>query len=317
MEHAAAKSPLLNVASPPHWHSGRTVQRTMLDFIIALMPALAMAVYSYGLDALSVVSLSVVTAVVTEALCCRAMHREVSVDDYSAVVIGMLFAFLLPAQVPWWIVVMGAALSVALGKMAFGGLGASPVSAPLVGWAAVQISWPAVVNVNTSMLASPLENPLTQLKFFGLHSVDVSFWDMLLGSQLGYLGSTQVLPLLLGGIYLVARGTITIHIPAAFLGGVFLTGLIYRVLDGSVHPNPLFHILAGSTVFGAFYLATDHSSSPVGSSAMLLYGLLGGVMVVIIRIYGIYPDGVPFAVLLANLFAFLLDQIRPKPFGAR
>jgi Na+-translocating ferredoxin:NAD+ oxidoreductase subunit D len=317
MENAAAKSPFLNVSSPPYWHSGRTTKVVMLDTVIALLPALAMAVYHYGLNALTVVSLSVATAVVVEAVCLKVMGRDVSVDDYSAVVVGILFAFLLPAQVPWWLVILGATISVALGKMAFGGLGANPISAPLVGWAALQISWPDAMNANIAMLASPLENPLTQLKFLGLQAVDVSLWEMLIGAQLGYLGSTQVLALLIGGVFLIARRAIRIHIPAAFLGGVFLTGLIFWAIDGSVYPGPLFHIVAGSTMFGAFFLATDHSSSPVGSTAMLLYGLLGGALVVIIRVYGIYPDGVPFAILLANLAAFLLDQIRPKPFGAR
>jgi Na+-translocating ferredoxin:NAD+ oxidoreductase subunit D len=317
MENEAAKFPFLSVSSPPYWHSGRTIKGVMVDYIIALIPALALAVYYYGLNALSVVSLSVATAVVVEALCLKLMERDVSVDDYSAVVVGILFAFLLPAQAPWWVVVVGATISVALGKMVFGGLGANPISAPLIGWAALQISWPEAMNVNIAMLASPLENPLTQLKFVGLQGVDVSHWDMLIGAQLGYLGSTQVLALLIGGGFLLARRGIRFHIPAAFLGGVFLTGLIYWTIDSSIYPNPMFHLLAGSTVFGAFFLATDPSSSPVGSSAMLLYGILGGAMVVIIRVYGIYPDGVPFAILLASLFASLLDQIRPKPFGAR
>jgi Na+-translocating ferredoxin:NAD+ oxidoreductase subunit D len=312
----AVNIPLPSVSSPPYWHSGRTVRSMMLDFIIAMMPAAALAVYYYGLPALSVISLSVVTAVLTEAACLKAMNRDISLDDYSAVVTGILFAFLLPAQVPWWLVVLGAAISVALGKMAFGGLGANPVSAPLVGWAALQISWPNLMNVNVAMLASPLENPLTQLKYFGLHGVDVSLWDMLIGAQLGGLGSTQVLALLVGGGFLLARGAIRIHIPAAFLGGVFLVGLIYFAIDSSTYPNPLFHILAGSTVFGALYLATDPSSSPVGTVPMLLYGLLGGILVVIIRVYGIYPDGVPFAILLASLAGFLIE-LRPKPFGAR
>jgi len=317
MTNEAARLPVLSVSSPPHWHCGRSVQGVMLDYLIALLPALLLALYHFGLDALRVVSLSCVTAVVVEAICLKVMERDVSVDDYSALLIGALFAFLLPAAAPWWLVVFGAAVSVLLGKMAFGGLGANPVCAPVVGWAALRISWPDAMNANVTMLQSPLENPLTQLKFMGLDGVGVGLGEMFMGSQLGALGSTQVVGLLLGAAFLLLRRDIRWHIPAGFLGGVFLVSLIYWGIDSSVYASPLFHILAGSTIFGAFFLATDPSSSPVGSAAMMVYGFLGGAMVVIIRIYGIYPDGVVFAVLLANLFTPLVDLIKPKPFGAR
>lgn len=313
----AAKNPVLSVSSPPHWHCGRTVQGLMLDFIIALLPALAMAVLHYGLDALRVVALSCVTAVVVEALCFKVMHRDIKVDDYSALLVGLLFAFLLPASAPWWLVIVGAAISVALAKMAFGGLGAYPLCAPLVGWAALRISWPDAMNINVSMLASPLENPLTQLKYMGLSGVDVNLTQMLLGQQLSGLGSAQALGLLAGGVFLLLRRSIRWHIPAGFLGGVVITAAIFWAIDSTVYANPLFHVLAGSTLLGAFFLATDPSSSPVGTVPMLIFGLLAGAMVIIIRVYGIYPDGVVFAVLLANLFSPLLDLIKPKPFGAR
>ncbi len=317
MTNEAVKNPVLIVASPPHWHCGRTVRCTMLDFIIALLPAAVMAVICYGLPALRVMALACATAVVVEALCLKLMHRDVDVDNLNAVFIGLLFAFLLPAQAPWWLVVFGVTVSVALGKMAFGGLGANPLAAPLVGWAALRISWPDLMNINVSMLATPLENPLTQLKYLGLSEVSVSHMDMLLGSQLSGLGMAQVLPLLVGGVYLLIRGHIRPHIPLAFLGGVCVTALIYYAIDSSVYASPVFHLLAGGTVFGAFFLATDYSASPVNSMAMIVYGLLGGAMVIIIRVYGIYPDGVVFAVLLSQLFTSLLDMIRPKPFGAR
>lgn len=317
MTNEAARTPVLSVSSPPHWHCGRTVQGVMLDYIIALVPALLLALYHFGFDALRVVSLSCATAIVVEAACLKIMERDVSVDDYSALLIGLLFAFLLPAAAPWWLVMFGAAASVLLGKMAFGGLGANPMCAPLVGWAALRISWPDAMNANVTMLQSPLENPLTQLKYMGLQGVDVGLGDMLMGAQLGNLGSTQVIGLLLGGAFLLARRDIQWQVPVAFLGGVILTALIFWGIDSSVYASPLFHLLAGSTVFGAFFLATDPSSSPVGYASMIVYGLLGGAMVIIIRVYGIYPDGVVFAVLLANLFTPLLDLIKPKPFGAR
>ncbi len=315
MTNEAVKNPVLIVASSPHWHCGRTVRGTMLDFLIALLPAAAFAVYYFGFEALRVMALSCATAVVVEALLLKAMQRDIDVDKFHAVLVGLLFSFLLPAQAPWWLVMIGSTISVALGKMIFGGLGANPIAAPLVGWAALRISWPTFMNPNISMLSSPMENPLTQLKYLGLS--DFSMLDMLLGNQLSGLGMAQVLPLLVGGAYLIIRGNIRPHIPLAFLCGVFLTALIYYGIDSSVYASPVFHVLAGGTVFGAFFLATDHSASPVGCVAMIVYGLLGGAMVIIIRVYGIYPDGVVFAVMLSQLFTPLLDMIRPKPFGAR
>ena len=315
MTNEAAKTPFLNVSSPPHWHCGRTVKSVTLDYIIALLPALLMAVVYYGLDALRVVCLSCVTAVVVEALCLKIMERDIRVDDYSALLIGMLFAFLLPAKAPWWLVIVGATISIALAKMAFGGIGANPICPPLVGWAALRISWPDAMNPDISLLSSPLVNPLTQFKYLGVQGV--SYSDMLLGQQLGNLGSTQVLALLVGAAFLLYRRDISFHIPLAFLGGVFITALIFWGIDSSVYASPMFHLLAGSTVFGAFFLATESASSPVGSIAMLIFGAMAGVMVVIIRVYGIYPDGVVFAILLVNLFTPLIDLIKPKPFGAR
>lgn len=317
MTNESATLPVLNVSSPPHWHCGRTVRSMMLDYIIALVPAAAMAIMHFGLDALQVMALSCTTAVVVEALCLKVMERDVNVDNYNALLIGLLFAFLLPAKAPWWLVIMGATISITLGKMAFGGLGANPICPPLVGWAALRISWPDALNVNVTMLSSPLENPLTQLKFLGLENVTVSNGDMFMGSQLGGLGAIQIVGLLLGAAYLLFRGNIRFHIPLGFLGGVVLTSLIFWGVDSSVYASPIFHLLTGSTILGAFFLATEPASSPNGTIAMLLFGLMAGAMVIIIRVYGIYPDGVPFAILLANLFMPLLEMIKPKPFGAR
>ena len=309
--------PLLTVSAPPHVHCGRTIRGYMAAHILALAPAAVMAVAVFGVGALRVMALAVAASVIVEALCGKVMKVESKVDDFSAVYTGLLLAFLLPASAPWWLVVMGSTVSIVLGKMIFGGLGGNPLCSPLVGWAACRISWPTIMDTDASMLMSTLPAPLHQLKFFGLQAVqNTDYLSLALGNQLGGLGAVQVLALLAGGVFLLIRGYIRLETPLAFLAGLLATAWVYQAIDPAANPSPLFHLLAGGTVFGAFFLATDSSSSPIGLIPSILFGLTTGAMVVIIRVYGVYPDGVPFAVLLTNLFTPLFDRIRPKPFGA-
>lgn len=318
MVNEATAPRLFTVAAPPHWHSGRTVTLVMLETILALLPAAGMAVYYYGFPALRVMALSCATAVAAEALCCKVMERESSVDDFHAVLVGLLFAFLLPATAPWWLVMVGATISIVLGKMLFGGLGGNPLCPPIVGWTVLAISWKTLIDPDAMVLNTDLVNPLTQLKYMGLlAALKVNFANMFVGRQLGPLGGTQVAALFAGGAYLAARGHLKLTIPLSYLIGVFLAAEFFMAKDVFVHPTPIFHVFAGSTVLGAFFLATDPNSSPVNKTAMLLFGLTCGIMTVVIRVYGIYMDGVPFAILLANLFTPMFDLIKPKPFGVR
>ncbi len=308
--------PLLTVSAPPHAHCGHTIKQHMRDQLIALLPAAAAAMTVFGFDAVRVMALSCSVAVASEAACWKLRKCDPQVDDMHALIIGLLFAFLLPPSAPWWLVIVGGSASVVAGKMFFGGLGGYPLCPPLVGWAICRISWGAAMDTNATMLNSTLPAPLHELKNIGvpwLQNVDMS--SLLLGQQLGGLGAVQILPILAGGLYLLARRTIRPTIPLAFLAGVYLTALIFRFVDPHAHAPALFHLLAGSVVLGAFFLATEGSTSPMGLISSIIYGLLGGAMVIIIRVYGIYPDGVPFAILLVNLFTPLFDRIRPKPFG--
>lgn len=308
--------PILTVTVPPHVHCGRTIKGYMAETLIALIPAIAMALIAFGMGAMRVVALSCAVAVLSEALCNKITKREQSIDDFSAIHTGLLFAFLLPASAPWWLVTIGSASSIIIGKMIFGGLGGNPLCSPLVGWAVCRISWGPTMDTNATMLMSELPAPLQQLKFFGVESIQsLDAVSLLLGKQLGGLGEVQVLALLAGGVFLIIRRHISWEIPVSFISGVVITGFIYQLIDAEAYASPLFHLLTGGTIFGAFFLATEPASSPVGRIPLLIYGLMAGTMVIIIRVYGIYPDGVPFAILLANLFTPLLDRIRPKPFG--
>ena len=326
---------LLAVRAPPFWHCGRTVKKANYAMLLALAPASFMAVWHWGIPAARVMALAMVTGIATEALCQKIMGQDISVDDFSGAVSCLLFAFLLPANAPWWLVMLGAALAIGLGKMAFGGLGANAVNTALVGWAMLYVSWPALMDPNAMQLDTSFIDPLVRLKYFGAGAVShIDLTNLLLGNQIGGLGASQAGALFIGGSYLAARGTIRWEIArssAVFSlttydkegeahssgSGVFLTAALYNVIDAERFATPFFHLCTGSTFLGGFFLATEWASSPGRQIPMMLYGLIGGAMVIIIRVYGIYPDGVPFAILLINLLAPLLDSIHPKPFGAR
>lgn len=309
---------IYTVTSAPLWHCGRTLHKNMIQTLLALMPVAAMAVYRYGFDAVSVMAWAGLTAVITEALIQKLMDQEPSSDNFSALVDGLLFAFLLPATAPAWLVVVGSAFMIILGRMVFGGYGGSPVCAPALGWAILAISWPDFMDLNGMLLNWDLIEPLSELKYFGLDAIkDITTLSLLSGENLGALGASQAFLIVAAGAFLMARGILRWYIPVSFLAGVLLTGLIYNLIDPQLYASPIFHLLSGSTLLAAFFLMPYPSSSPAWRIPMLLFGFFGGMLVIIIRTYGIYPDGACFAVLLANLCTPLFDMIKPKPFGGR
>lgn len=308
----------LTVSPAPHWRSTRTVEKMMQYHLLALLPAMAMSIYMFGIRAASVVGIAGAMAVLTEAVCLKLQKRDVNVDNYTALYEGVLFAFLLPAGVPWWVAAIGAIVTIALGRTVFGGFGCNPVCAPLVAWAFCRLSWPQAMDIDLNLAQYAMNYPLDQLKHFGVDSLSqFNYKDLFFGQQLGGLGSSQVAALLLGGIFMVATGWVRLFIPLSFLIGVAGTASLFWGLDPNLYADPLFHLITGSTVFAAFFLAPDVASSPVGKLPQVLFGLIAGIMVVVIRVYGVYPDGVPFAIMIANLLTPLLDRVRPKPFGGR
>ncbi len=315
---AAATSVLLAMSAPPYWHCGRTIRQTSFYMLAGLAPAVIMAIWNWGLPAARVMALCVATAVLTEALCQKAMGRELSVDDFTAVNSGLLLAFLLPAAAPWWLVMLGAFIAMTLGKMAFGGLGANPVNTPLVGWAVLFVSFPLLMDPNAMQLATDYVDPLIRLRYFGATAAEaIPFTDLLLGAQINGLGAGQIGALFLGGSFLAARGIIRWQISLGFFLGVAGLAALYYMLDPTLNASPFFHLCTGSVMLGGFFLATESANAPARPLPMFIYGLAGGALTIVIRKYGVYVDGTPFAILLVNLLTPFLDLIRPKPFGAR
>jgi electron transport complex protein RnfD len=290
----------------------------MANMLLALVPAAVMTASCYGLTGLRVIALAMGVAVLAEAICDRFMDRPSQIGDLHALFVGACFAFLLPASAPWWLVALGSATSIVLGKMMFGGLGGSPFCAPLIGWAVCRLSWPGHMDIDATMLNLDMTYPLAQLKNFGWSAVTVTDTRaLILGRQLGGLGAVQIAGVVTGGLFLVLRKHISSIIPVGVIAGVAFTAWLFHTAAPATYPPAAFHLLTGSVMFGAFFLATDGPSSPNRPLPMLLFGLTAGALVVIIRVYGVYPDGVPFAILLANLFTPVFERIRPKPFGLK
>ncbi len=307
---------LFAVSAPPFWHRGRTIKSAMQGICIALLPVCLLAIYTWGLPALRVMCLSISICVVTEALCQKILKRDIVVDNFHAVYVGLLFAFLLPANAPWWLVSIGAFLCITFGKMAFGDLGAAPLSSVCVGYVLCIVSFPVYMDANAMQLSTYFVDPLIRLNFFGLEYVkDIPYQDLLLGKQIGGLGTSQAGALLIIGLVLSLFNMVRYEISLSFILGLIVLGDIFYYINPELYMPPLFHLFTGSTLLGAFFLATDYSSSPNRKLNMFIYGFAGGALVIIIRNFGVYTDGVPFAILLINLIMPLLEGKKPKPLG--
>jgi electron transport complex protein RnfD len=288
--------------------------------IIAALPAVLFGFISYGMPAVGVVSLSISSAIVWELLFNKISKRTVSIGDGNAAFIGILFGMLLPATSPWWLVITGTFVAVVIGKQIFGGIGGNPFNPVLIGLAILMMSWKDFFDFNEALvnydLGFAMVYPLSALKHLGTSGIDAfNTADLLMGQQSGGIGATFGLGLIIGGIYLIIRGFIRWEISVSFLAGVVITALFFNISDPAHYAGPVFHLLTGYTLIGAFFLATEDSSSPVNFIPMLIYGAGAGIMTVLIRNIGAYIDGVVFAVLLMNLVNPLLDKIRPKALG--
>lgn len=310
----------LIVSPAPFWHDGSRIISRSYNTMIAALPALLVGVYWYGFPALGVIALSISSAILWELLMNKVMKRPITIADGNAALIGLVFAMLVPATFPWWAVLTGTFVAVVIGKQIFGGIGGNAFNPVAVSMAILMISWKDLFDFNEALvfynLTFDAAYPLASLKHFGVESIHhLSLTDLLLGKQTGGVGSACGLALILGGLYLILRGIIRWEIVFSFLGGVFVTALIFNLNNPEQYAGPAFHLLTGYTLVGAFFLAPEDSSSPVNFIPMLIYGAVCGLMTVLIRNIGVYVDGVIYAVLIANLISPLLDKIKPKAMG--
>ena len=310
----------LIVSHAPFWHSGSRVTERSYHTMLATLPAIIAGIVYYGVPAIAVVSLSVASAMLWELAINKVTKRPITIGDGNAALTGLILAMVLPATMPWWAVVTGTFIAVVIGKQIFGGIGSNAFNPVALSVAIMMISWKNLFDFNGMLLnydfSFTAAYPLAAVKNFGTSAIEsFSLGDLLMGRQAGAIGATFGLGLIIGGIYLMIRGFIRWEISLTFLAGVYLTALLFNIVDPVRFAGPGFHIFTGYTLIGAFFLATDDSSSPVWFVPMLIYGAAGGIMTVLIRNIGAYVDGVILAVLVINLIHPLLDKIRPKALG--
>ncbi|MBQ2668014.1 MAG: RnfABCDGE type electron transport complex subunit D [Clostridia bacterium] len=294
----------LHISVSPHIHANTSTRSVMLDVILALLPAAIAGVILFGLQALFVILTCVITAVGCEALFKFIVKKEQTIDDLSAVVTGLLLALNLPANIPLWQAAVGSAFAIVVVKCFFGGLGRNIVNPAITGRVFMLIafgSMTAAVFPNGLDSASGA-TPLSDLA----NGQAVSLMDLFLGKCGGALGETSALALLIGGIYLLVRRVISWHIPVSFISVTFLLSLL---IEGGNVETALAWILSGGLFIGAFFMATDYVTSPTTAKGKLVFGVLAGVITVLIRFWGGYPEGVSFAILLMNIVNPYIDSL--------
>lgn len=326
-------SELLTVAPSPHIHTELTVPQIMRGVIIAMVPALLIGVYNFGWDAIYVTLLSILFCVGTEYFIGRfLLKRNATVQDGSAVITGILLAFNVPSNVPWYLLLIGSLVAVGIGKMSFGGLGNNPFNPALVGRVFLLLSFPVQMTswpapgatwfVDTTTGATPLG-----ILKDGLRAGDSvpalmqqmpSYTNIFFGVQGGSVGEMSAFALLLGLWYMLYRKIITWHIPISMLAAVCIPTALFWVIDPTKFASPVFHLLTGGVMLGAVFMATDYVTSPVSHKGMIIFGVGCGLLTVVIRLFGAYPEGVSFAILIMNAFVPLINSYcKPRRYGVR
>lgn len=327
---------LLQVSGSPHVHSSETVKKIMWSVVIALIPAFLVSVFYFGLPVIIITAVSVGSCLLFEYLIQRFFLKErSSISDGSAVITGMLLAFNLPANIPIGWVIVGAFVAIAIGKMAFGGLGKNPFNPALVGRVFLLISrpvemtsWPKPTPIWGFADAVTGPTPLGIIKE-GVKNGDAidaimksadmpNYAQMLFGQMGGSFGEISAIAILIGAIFLLIRKVITWHIPVAFLGSAFVMGGILYLVDPTMYVNPCFHLVTGGIMLGACFMATDMATSPISPWGMIVFGIGCGLLTIIIRTFGAYPEGVSFAIILMNAVTPLINRgFKPKPYSKK
>jgi electron transport complex protein RnfD len=312
----------LVVSIGPHIKDAVSTKKVMWAVICALIPAGAAGVFIFGLNALYVTVISVLAAVATEAAMLAIRKKDIgAIWDGSAIITGILLAYNLPPQVPLWMPVAGSFFAIAIGKQAFGGLGHNIFNPALVGRAFLMISWPVYMttwrNPRWAVDAVTGATPLACYKNAEIVLAKCpSNWDIFMGNRGGCIGEVCVAALLIGAAYLIIRRFITWHIPASYIAAVALFSWVFNGRSGLFSGDALFFVLSGGLMLGAFFMATDYVTSPLGSRGKLVFGIGCGVLTFLIRKFSGYPEGVSYAILMMNAAAPIIDRYTfPKWFG--
>lgn len=313
----------LIISPSPHIHSGDSVEKNMYGVLIALIPAFIVSLVYFGLGAFIVSLVSVVSCVLFEFLIQKYLLKiKPSVTDGSAALTGILLAFNLPSNLPVWIIVIGALVAIGVGKMSFGGLGNNIFNPALVGRVFLLISFPAQMTVWPKPELFPMHyvdatTGGTVLSMIKSHWGTIpSYSDMFLGKMGGSLGEVSAIALLLGLIYMLWKKIITWHIPFSVIFTVFIFTGIMHFVNPEQYASPFIHLLSGGLLLGAIFMATDYVTSPMTQRGMLIYGAGIGILTSVIRLFGVYPEGMSFAILIMNAFTPLINTyIKPKRFG--
>ena len=314
----------LTISSSPHVHSPVTTNTIMRDVVIALLPALAGSVYFFGFRALMVTLISVAACVFFEWGWSKLMKKDNKVYDLSAVVTGMLLAFVCPVTIPYWTIILGDFFAIIVVKMLFGGLGKNIVNPALAG-RAFMFSWPVLMNTwvkvgfeNAAGVISAADAVTAATPMASLHGgtlPEASVMDLFLGNVGGSLGETSALLLLIGFVYLLIRKVLTIRIPLAYIGTVAVLAFLFPMGNDRLTWMAS-HLFGGGLMLGALFMATDYVTSPITKLGQIIYGIGCGVITILIRYFGGYPEGVSYAILVMNCCVVLLDRIgRTKKFG--
>ena len=318
----------LIVSSSPHVRTNKDTSYIMKQVVIALLPATLAALFFFRLSALNVIFFCVAGSVGAEFLCQKISKQESTIGDFSAVVTGLLLAFNVPASLPWWMCLLGAAFAIIVVKMVFGGIGNNFVNPALAArafllasfpvamtmWTRTGVNWVSSGNIDAYTTATPLSflkagsNGVSSLADSG-----ISISNMLIGNIGGCIGETSAILIILGGLYLMYKGIINYVIPTFYICTV---AILMFILGGFNFTFVIYELLAGGLMLGAFFMLTDYTTSPMTKKGQIIYAVLAGLITTVIRLYGGYPEGVSYSILLVNIMTPLIDKYtKTKVFG--
>lgn len=311
----------LFVSASPHIHSRESTSKAMWAVFAALIPSGIAGTIIFGLAALKIILISILSCIAAEVLIQKLRHKKITVSDGSAALTGLLLAYNLSSTVPFWIPVLGAVFAIVICKQAFGGLGLNIFNPALAGRAFLLTSWPRHMTEFSAPFTSDAVTSATPLALLkegaakNLSGLNLTYWDLFLGRRGGCLGEVCILALLIGAVYLLWRRYIWWHTPGGFILTLGILSWVFAG-EGFFKGNFIFSILSGGLILGAFFMATDYVTTPISKKGQFIFGIGCGIIVFVIRRFGGYPEGVSYSILMMNAAVPLIDRyVRPRIYG--